>query len=141
MSLISTKVHGIFDYILAVFVISLPWLFGFNNSGYETWIPVILGSGTILYSACTSYEFGFIKMLPVKTHLMIDFISGLLLASSPWIFKFNDNIFLPHFITGILAIMVVYLSQSKSALKISGSNNSKIRKLKKIDELTLYLKY
>ena len=37
----------------------------------------------------------------MKTHLTLDFIAGLFLALSPWLFGFNDWVFLPHLIIGI----------------------------------------
>jgi hypothetical protein len=40
----------------------------------------------------TDYEFGLVKTIPMKTHLNIDLISGLLLAVSPWVFGFSDRI-------------------------------------------------
>ena len=102
MRLISTKAHGVMDYLVGVLLIAAPWIFDFARGGAETWVPVILGIGTIVYSLMTNYEMGAAKMISMKTHLAFDFISGAFLAVSPWIFGFNEYVYLPHLIVGIV---------------------------------------
>lgn len=102
--MISTKVHGYLDYAMGALLIAAPWLFGFAEGGAETWVPVILGAGTILYSLLTDYELGVTKGISMGTHLTLDLMGGLLLAVSPWIFGFADIVYLPHLILGIAEI-------------------------------------
>lgn len=45
MKIISTKTHGILDYLVGIILISSPWLLGFADGGAKMWIPVILGAG------------------------------------------------------------------------------------------------
>jgi hypothetical protein len=104
MKVISTKVHGVMDYLMGVILVAAPWLLNFNRDGAETWVPVILGVGVILYSLITDYELSVAKTLSMKTHLTLDVLSGIFLAASPWIFGFNDYVYLPHLILGILEI-------------------------------------
>lgn len=59
MQIISTKAHGVLDYLMGILLIASPWLFNFNRGGDETWIPVILGSAIILYSLFTDYEYAY----------------------------------------------------------------------------------
>jgi hypothetical protein len=54
MRFIPTKTHGYLDYIMAVVLIAAPWILGFNRGGAETWVPVILGAGVIVYSLLTT---------------------------------------------------------------------------------------
>jgi hypothetical protein len=110
MRVISSKVHGVLDYVVGIILIIAPWMLGFARNGAETWVPVVLGCITLLYSICTNYELGRFKMLPMRTHLVIDFLSGLLLAASPWLFNFRDQVYLPHLILGIFEMVVVLLS-------------------------------
>jgi hypothetical protein len=104
MRFIPTKAHGVLDYLMGVLLIASPWLFNFARNGAETWVPVILGAGAIVYSLLTDYELGISRTLPMRTHLMLDLISGVLLASSPWLFGFSEYVYLPHLILGILEI-------------------------------------
>ena len=102
--LLPSRVHGILDYVVGLVLIFLPRLFGFQTGGYEEKIPVILGVAALAYSLITRYEWGLFKVLPFKLHLTLDFLSGVLLASSPWLFGFADRIWLPHLVFGLFEI-------------------------------------
>src|SRR5690242_16254733 len=104
MRFIPTKVHGMLDYLVGVLLVASPWLFDFADNGAETWVPVILGAGAIIYSLMTDYELSLARTISMKTHLTLDLLSGILLAASPWIFGFADYVYLPHLVLGILEI-------------------------------------
>jgi hypothetical protein len=110
MRIISSKVHGVLDYSVGIFLIIVPWLAGFARQGAETWVPVFLGAAALLYSLFTNYELGRFKIIPFKTHLVIDFLSGMLLSASPWLFDFKEQVYWPHLILGMLEMAVVLLS-------------------------------
>ncbi len=92
MRFISTRVHGMADYVLGAVLIVAPWVLGFAEGGPETWVPVLLGVGVIAYSMMTAYEAGVVPMISMPAHLGLDAAGGLLLAVSPWIFQFADLI-------------------------------------------------
>jgi hypothetical protein len=104
MRFIGTKTHGYLDYIMGLLLIAAPWLFDFAAGGAETWVPVILGAGVILYSLLTDYELGASHQISMRTHLMLDLVGGVLLAVSPWLFGFADYVWEPHLVLGILEI-------------------------------------
>ncbi len=104
MRFISTKTHGVLDYLVGLLLIAAPWLLGFAEGGAETWVPVILGAGALVYSLMTNYEMGAMKVFSMPMHLMFDLLSGIFLAASPWIFGFADRVYLPHLILGIFEI-------------------------------------
>ncbi len=104
MRILPTRVHGMADYLLGALLILAPWLFDFADGGAETWVPVILGAGVILYSLFTDYELGLVRRIPMATHLWLDLAGGVILAVSPWVFQFADDVWLPHLILGILEI-------------------------------------
>jgi hypothetical protein len=104
MRFIPTRVHAVLDYLMGMLLIVAPWMFGFAQNGAETWVPVMLGVGMLIYSMCTNYEYGAFKLLSVPAHLTIDLLGGLFLAASPWIFGFADYVYLPHLILGILEV-------------------------------------
>ena len=104
MRFIPTRIHGYLDYAGGLLLIVAPWLFGFADGGAETWVPVILGIGALGYSLLTDYEVGVARVLPMATHLMLDIASGAVLAISPWVFGFADDVWVPHVILGVLEI-------------------------------------
>jgi hypothetical protein len=122
MKLIGTKTHGFLDYIVGLALIAAPWIFQFNRGGAETWVPVILGATTILYSLLTDYEMGISRTISMRTHLMLDMVSGIFLAVSPWLFGFADYIWEPHLIVGILEIVVVLMTRRSPATEHAGAH-------------------
>jgi len=96
--------HGVLDYLVGFLLIVAPWLLGFARGGAETWTPVILGLGAIIYSLVTDYELGVAPVLSMKAHLLMDVVSGSLLAISPWLFRFSDLVWLPHLVVGVFEI-------------------------------------
>ena len=115
MRWIGTKTHGYLDYIMGVLLIAAPWIFGFARDGAETWVPVVLGAGVIVYSLLTDYELGMNPMISMRTHLMLDLVAGVILAISPWLFGFAYYIWAPHLILGILEIGAALMTKQVPA--------------------------
>jgi type IV secretory pathway VirB6-like protein len=118
MKLIPTTIHGYLDYIVSALLIVSPWLLGFANNGTETWVPVALGCTSILYSIFTNYELGAVKVISMRKHLLLDFLSGVALSFSPWIFGFSQDVWAPHLVIGVLEMIVVALSISISGTEV-----------------------
>ena len=116
---VPTRVHGIFDYIGGIALISAPFLFGFFYvGGIAVILPMVLGVGLIVYSLLTRYELGIpaIKFIPMPLHLLFDFVAAALIAVSPFLFGFYHdapNVWLPHLISGIVVILLVLVSQTQ----------------------------
>lgn len=104
MRVIPTRIHGMADYAVGLLLIVAPWLLGFADGGAEQWVPIILGAGVIVYSLLTDYELGVARMIPMPAHLGLDMAGGIVLAVSPWLFGFADNVWIPHVVIGILEI-------------------------------------
>lgn len=113
MKVIPTRVHGILDYLVGALLIAAPWLFNFDRGGPETWVPVALGAGAILYSLVTDYELGLARVIPMKTHLALDMANGLLLAASPWLFGFDEYVWMPHLVLGLIEIGTAAMTQTR----------------------------
>lgn len=111
MRLIPTKVHGGLDYLSGALLIASPWLFDFANGSFAQWIPMIVGSTILLVSLITDYEFSIAKLVPMRTHLALDVLSGATLAASPWLFGFAEWIFWPHLLLGMAEIGAGLLTQ------------------------------
>lgn len=110
MGIIPTRVHGVIDYLMGIVLIAAPWLLDFDE-GAQTWVPMILGAGVILYSILTDYELGIIRAIPMQVHLILDVLGGLFLAASPWLFGFADDVWAPHVILGIAEIGVAAMTE------------------------------
>ena len=117
MRVIPAYVHGIFDYIGAVGLMAVPYIFGFSEmGGPAVWIPRILGLVILVQSLMTDYEVGVIKMLPMKMHLMNDYIAAVFLAASPFLFGFYNEaytVWLPHVVVGITVLLVSLATETE----------------------------
>jgi hypothetical protein len=119
MRLIPTLVHGIMDYPMAILLIALPWLGGFADGGAAQWIPVVAGVAMLGLSAMTEYEVGLVRAIPMPVHLTMDAVMGALLAASPWLFGFADQVYLPHLILGLGEIGAAAMTQTKPSHRLT----------------------
>lgn len=76
-------------------------------------IPIILGGVMIIYSLLTDYEFGMLRVFSMRTHLLMDMLSALFLAVSPWLFGFSEVVYQPHLILGIIQFVLAMLTSSQ----------------------------
>jgi len=115
MKIIPTFVHGVADYIGGLVLLVAPNVFGFADvGGAAVWVPRVLGVIVLLQSIMTNYELGLVKILPMKMHLMNDYVAGLVLAASPWIFGFADertNAWMPHVVVGIAVFLLTLMTE------------------------------
>ncbi len=110
MRIIPTRTHIVLDYVVGVFLIVMPYIFGFADRTAAQWVPTILGVLVIIDAIATDYEGASLRLIPMQVHLGIDVISGIILAMSPWLFGFADRVYLPHLILGLLEIVVASLT-------------------------------
>lgn len=111
--LINTKTHSLLDYLEGFLLFCSPWLFGFATGGPKMAIPLIVGATVPIISMLTKYEGGLIRVIPMRVHLTLDAISGLFVASSPWIFAFQDEVYLPHVLFGGFQFIAALLTDGK----------------------------
>jgi hypothetical protein len=108
--IVNTKLHGILDYITA-FVLVLPWIVNYHSHNEDTWKIAATGGLIFLYSSITNYEFGLVRLIPMKVHLILDVVIALFLIATPWLFEFNLYTNWTMFV-GITSLLIVLLSSS-----------------------------
>jgi hypothetical protein len=105
MRFIPTRVHGVLDYVVVALLIASPWLFDFADDGAEMWVPIVIGAGVLVYSLFTDYDLSLADIIPMPVHLILDFIGGVVLVASPWVFGFSDEVWIPHVAIGAFEIL------------------------------------
>jgi hypothetical protein len=108
---------------MGILLIAAPFIFDFNRGGAETWVPIVLGAGAILYSLMTDYELGLSKTISMRTHLTLDLMSGLLLAASPWIFGFSDYVSTPHLVLGLAEVGAALMTKTHPSTETAANRN------------------
>lgn len=106
MRSIPTRVHGVLDYLMGLLLVAAPWLLGFAAGGAETWVPVMVGASVLGYSLLTDYELGAVRRLQMPVHLWLDVVGGLILVVSPWLLAFDEHVWIPHVVAGVLQMTV-----------------------------------
>ena len=128
MRILPTRIHGALDYLVGIALILAPTIFGFSAmGGAEVWIPRALGVVLIVYSVFTNYEWGVIKVLDMRYHLVVDLLAALFLAASPFLFGFSGEAgshWLPHLVVGIVVVLVVLVSQTGPAYGTTGQGSA-----------------
>jgi hypothetical protein len=114
MRVIPTSIHGVIDYVVGAALLVVPYLLGFADGTAAQWVPQIVGILIIGQSLITQYELSIAKIIPMSTHLMLDMGAGALLAVSPWLFGFADQVYLPHLIVGLAEIGIALVSDNRS---------------------------
>jgi hypothetical protein len=121
--MIPTRVHGVLDYLMGFLLVALG-AFVFGPGTFAGGFPIFLGMGVIVYSLLTRYELGVLHVLPVRAHLILDALGGLLLAASPWMFGFADRVWAPHLTLGLAevlaAALTVRVSRADREVKMHG---------------------
>jgi hypothetical protein len=116
MKTIPTYVHGIADYIVGLVLLLAPNLFGFADlGGPAVLVPRVIGVLILVQSLITNYELGLIKLLPMRVHLAMDYVLTIILAASPWLFRFHDqprNVWMPHVIVGVLGFLLTLMTEA-----------------------------
>jgi hypothetical protein len=86
---ISTRVHGILDYMTAGFLVTLPRVMGWDKK--VTRLLDMAAAGATGYSLLTRYELGVARVLPMKAHLTLDALSGCALLGAAAMMDDEDD--------------------------------------------------
>src|SRR3954452_24831097 len=102
---ITSRMHGMLDYPVGIVLILAPWIFGFSDiGGAATAVPIVIGVLVLAQSVMTDYELSLVDVLPLRTHLAMDVVAGIVLAASPFVFGFSDEAptaWRPHVLVGL----------------------------------------
>jgi len=107
MRFLSAKVHTIIGLVVGVALLVAPNIFGFAENEAASLIARIIGAVILVSELVTTSRFSLLKLVPMRVHLFMDYLVGLVLALSPWLFGFADteaNVWVPHLVVGLLVI-------------------------------------
>src|SRR5215207_9428687 len=80
MKLLPMRTHGVLDYLTAGTLLVMPQALGWSENVSR--LLTTAAVGTIAYSLLTRYELGAFRVLPVETHLALDSLNGLTVATA-----------------------------------------------------------
>jgi len=86
---ISTATHGMIDYLTAGALFALPSMLGFSPR-LSTAVRMI-ALKKLAIAATTQHELGIVKLIPMKTHLAMDVMTGAALCALPFMLEDEDD--------------------------------------------------
>jgi hypothetical protein len=90
--------HGLAEYGIGVLLIFSSPLFGFD--GEPRVAAILLGAAVIVLAALSDMPTALMRRIPIGSHIVIDYVLGIVLIASPFIFGFSDD-------EGALAFFIV----------------------------------
>ena len=112
---IPRHVHAVLDYLSGGTLVATPRLLGLHDTTAGKVLDLAGGIATA-QSLLTDYELGLVKVIPMRSHLILDAASGAFVATSPWIFGFagrGTRYWLPHVILGATEILAAVTTRTR----------------------------
>lgn len=108
MKIISSKVHGILDYVTVMFLALSPSLF--HMDGNLKNFTYGLAMVHLLLTILTRFELGIIKVIPFKVHGFIELaVAVALVAVACWFYHDNNTVGFYFYISLAIVILAVFL--------------------------------
>ena len=87
---ISTKAHGVFDFLTVGALVTLPRVMGWSRGLTQGMTALALGK--LGYTLFTKHELGVVKKLPMQAHLALDAAGGAALCAMPMLLGDEDDV-------------------------------------------------
>lgn len=106
MKIIEAKVHGVIDYVVVVFLLASPTLFGMSELVSK--ITYGLGFVHLTLTMITDFPVGVFKVLPLKIHGLIELAVSIILVAFSFVMSFT-GIDLYFYISFGVVVFVTWL--------------------------------
>ena len=87
---IPLAVHVLLEYGLGILTILSPFLFSFDDDAAQI-LAVLIGAGILVLAVVSDAPTGLARTLPTASHVVIDYVLGLLMLVAPFIFGFAGD--------------------------------------------------
>ena len=102
---VPTLVHGIADYLVAVIVIALPFIYRWPSDA--AWPVLGLGGAVLLYSLMTDYELGALRYLSMGVHLFLDLLFAAAILAVAWLVGVPTEERWPLYAIGLASLVLL----------------------------------
>ena len=85
------RAHQAIEPIAAIVLIAAPWIFGFSDNDTPTTLSIIVGVIVLVTGMTTRWRMSLVKLIPLRTHFMMDLAVGVALVALPFIAGFSDH--------------------------------------------------
>ena len=85
------RAHQAVEPFAALLLIAAPWIFGFSDDDTATTLSVIAGVLVLVTGMSTRWRMSLVKLIPLRTHFMMDVGLGIALIVAPFVAGFGDK--------------------------------------------------
>jgi SPW repeat len=85
------QAHQTIEPFAAILLIAAPWIFGFSDNDTATTISIVAGVLVLLTGMSTRWRMSLVKLIPLRTHFMMDVGLAIALIALPFIAGFSDD--------------------------------------------------
>jgi hypothetical protein len=107
------RAHQAIEPIAAILLIAAPWIFGFSDNDTATTLSIIVGVIVLITGMTTRWRMSLVKLIPLRTHFMMDLGVGIALIALPFVAGFSDNGGATRFfvIAGVLELGIAVMTR------------------------------
>jgi hypothetical protein len=105
MKIISSKAHGILDYLTVVFLLAAPTLF--KMEGNLCTFTYVLAGVHFLLTSLTNFEPGIFKVIPFRVHGLIELVVSVILIVVAFWFNSNGSELGFYFYIGLAVVILI----------------------------------
>jgi hypothetical protein len=87
---IPLAVHVLLEYGVGILTILSPFLLSFDDDAAKI-VAVLIGAGIIVLAVVSDAPTGLARTLPTASHVVIDYVLGLLMIVVPFVFGFAGD--------------------------------------------------
>lgn len=114
MKFITKQIHAFLDYPVALSLIALPFLLNLGASNpLAIGLSVATGIAAFLLTLLTDHQLGVVKIIPYKSHLIVDFMVAIVFLIAPFIFSFEGLDAYYYWVIGATVLIVVGLHKAE----------------------------
>jgi hypothetical protein len=83
--------HQTIEPLAALLLIGAPWIFGFSDNDTATTLSIIVGVIVLLTGMSTRWRMSLVKLIPLRTHFVMDVGIAIVLIALPFVAGFSDD--------------------------------------------------
>lgn len=118
---INSKIHGVIDYLVVIFLWLSPSLF--NLPEITSTLTYIIGGIHLTLTVLTKYELGIFKVIPYKIHGWIELIVAIVLVGVAFFLGSEEGDLARNFYIGFaLAVFLTWLVTDYRTNEVAGDS-------------------
>lgn len=116
--MISLRTHNVIDYVTAVALVLVPYIFGFSHIEAARGLFITSGIALAVYSLLTKYYYSAAKIIPLGLHMVLDALIGVACILAPYVLGYrallSSGQFAVHAVLGLGVLGLVAFTRPRS---------------------------